>query len=57
MEVETTTKIGTVYLAKGIHKIHLLWRDEYKPFEVSPGNLDARELAGRFRQIKLERVR
>lgn len=54
-EMQTNVSVVTD-VAPGLHIVHLIFEEEWKPSEVIPGNLDTRSLAGKISTIKLERV-
>lgn len=58
-EVGTDVQVSrsdVVDVEPGLHIVHLIFENEWKPAEVIPGNLDTRSLAGKISIIKLEKV-
>jgi len=48
--------LGSIELSPGIQVINIVWEGEVSPSEVQPGELDARKIAGKIQEIRLERT-
>ena len=57
-EVSISTKLKeyrvpvNYYLNQGVHKIKLIYSNNYRPIDVIPGNVDSRTLYVNFKEIK-----